>query len=147
MKLGLEQVVGGLERCWWQSEPGRHLVPSSSAASLAPPPALLSAGCPTQLAPGGRLLNQPSTRGLTQHTTHIRSTLHYLHPIVQPGRMSNSRIMTLKPPPDSLTRLIFPSEVGQRLAAAVDCQLCWKPGGTGNKKSESRVGSPRQKIP
>ena len=58
VKLGLEQVIGGLERCWCASEAGRHLVPSSSSpASPAPPPALLSAGHTTQLAPGGRLWN------------------------------------------------------------------------------------------
>lgn len=58
VKSGLEQGVGGLERCWCAREPGGHLVPSSSLpASPAPPPALLSAGRPTQLAPGGRLSN------------------------------------------------------------------------------------------
>ena len=82
VKLGLEQGGGGLERCWCGSEPGGHLVPSSSAGQPSAPSRPPISWPPNSTCPCRTTLELSiDARTHTTHTTHIRSTLHYLHSI------------------------------------------------------------------
>ena len=144
VKLGLEQGGGGLERCWCGSEPGGHLVPSSSAGQPSAPSRPPISWPPNSTCPWWPTWELSiDARTHTTHTTHIRSTLHYLHSIRFDlnGWVTRVWLSSSAAPWLIHCKLVwlictFWIDKDGRSGAAADCQLGRKPGGRGNKSQK-----------